>query len=248
MSERRACYLDLDGTLLGRGGSLLRDAAGAFCDAGVRALGRLHEERVLLVLVSGRSAARLEAVGRLLGADGWLAEMGAMDAGYPTAAGQSVHAAVAATGLPAELLAAEPGLVTHALADVGRQGSHVFRGTVAPGTHALVARRSAGALRLADNGRITGTEAHIWHLLPTGASKAAAVARDVARRGLDPGRCLAVGDSAQDLEIGRAVGRVALVANGAAADPALAARAPWVTSRPYGAGVLEAVEEWLRGP
>jgi hydroxymethylpyrimidine pyrophosphatase-like HAD family hydrolase len=70
------------------------------------------------------------------------------------------------------------------------------------------------------------------------------VARDVASRGADPAACLAIGNSREDMEIAGAVGRLALVAN-AAADPALSGEASWVTAGSFGAGVLEAVEEWL---
>lgn len=196
--------------------------------------------------MSGRSRRRLEAVAQALGADGILPEMGATDAGYPTADGQTVHEAIAATGIVEELLAREPALAHHPMAAWGREGSHVLIGRAGPEAHALVADRSGGALRLADNGETGGAGAHIWHLLPAAASKAAAVERDLAARGADPASSLAVGDSAQDLDIGRVVGAVAIVANGAAADPAVAAAARWVTRGSYGAGVLEAVEEWLR--
>ena len=242
-------YLDLDGTLLGPSGSMLRDPAGAFTLAGVRALRLLHDATVPVVLVSGRSRARLEAVARVLGAADVLPELGATDAGYPTEPGETVHDAIARSGVPEALLAAEPGLAPHPMAVAGREGSHVFLGRVGPGAAELVRARSDGALRLADNGRAGSGEGHIFHLLPSGASKAAAVTRDVAARRADPAACLAVGDSRQDLDIGRAVGTVAIVANGAAADPEVAARAPWVTRASYTAGVLEAVEAWLsRGP
>ncbi len=239
-------YLDLDGTLLGPSGSILRDAEGRFSDAGVRALALLDDAGVPVVLVSGRSRRRLEAVAQTLGAVGVLPELGATDAGYPTAPGETVHDAIARTGVPAALLSAEPGLAPHPLAAWGREGSHVFLGRVGTGAAPLVRTLSDGALRLADNGRTGPDGAHIFHLLPASASKAAAVARDIAARGADPDACLAVGDSAQDLDIGRTVGAVAIVSNGAAADPAIAASAPWVTRAPYGAGVLEAVEDWLR--
>lgn len=85
------------------------------------------------------------------------------------------------------------------------------------GVRALVRRLSDGALRLADNGHTGPGDAHILHLLPAAASKATAVACDIAARGADPADCLAVGDSAQDLDIGRVLGTVAIVANGAAA-------------------------------
>ena len=198
-----------------------------------------------MVFVSGRSRRRLEAVAQTLGASGVLPEMGATDAGYPTEPGETVHDAIARTGVPEALLAAEPGLAPHPLAVWGREGSHVFLGLVGPGADALVDRLSGGLLRLADNGHTGPDGAHIFHLLPAAASKAAAVARDIAARGADPAACLAVGDSGQDLGMGRVLGTVAIVANGAAADPEVAAAAPWVTAGSYGAGVLEAVEAWL---
>ncbi len=209
------------------------------------ALELLHAHRVPVVLVSGRSRPRLEAVAALLGAADVLPELGATDAGYPVQPGQTVHEAIAESGVPAALAAREPDLVPHPLAAWGREGSHVLIGRAGPGAAALVERLSGGALTLADNGEIREDGAHVYHLLPAGASKAAAVARHLEARGLDGAACLAVGDSRQDLGIARVVGRVAIVANGAAADPGVAAAADWVTRGAYGEGVLEAVEEWL---
>lgn len=246
MSPGGAAYIDLDGTLLGAGGSLLRDGAGAFSRDGVEALAALNEAGVPIILTSGRSRPRLEATRAALGADGLLAEMGALDAGYPTAPGQTVFQAIAATGVPDALLEREPGLRIHPAAQWGREGGHVFAGRAHPDAADWVHRVSGGTLRLADNGRI-GEGIHTFHLLPAAASKATAVARDVAARGLDPAGCLAVGDSRQDLDMGRSVGTVAIVANGAAADPDLAADAPWVTRGANGTGVREAVEQWLGG-
>lgn len=242
----RAAYIDLDGTLLGPGGSALRDAEGRFTLDGVEALRLLHEAGVLVVLTSGRSRPRLEATRAVLGADAIIPEMGATDCGYPTASGQTVHEAIAATGIPDELLAAEPGLRPHLPAQWGREGSHVFSGLASPRAAAWVDERSGGTLRLADNGRV-GDGVHVYHLLPAAASKGAAVARDMERRGLRPEDCLAIGDSEQDLSMGDATGAVAIVRNGADASPDLAARAPWVTRGSYGAGVLEAVRAWLAG-
>ena len=240
----RAAYLDLDGTLLGPGGSLLRDGSGAFTTDGVEALRLLADAGVAVVLTSGRSRPRLEAVRSVVGADGILPEMGALDSGYPVRPGQTVHEAIAETGITAALLAREPGLRVYAPAQWGREGSHALAGTLSADAHRFVAEYSGGTLRLADNGRAEGG-GKLIHLLPAAASKAAAVARDVGARGLEPAACLAVGDSLQDLGMGDSVGRIAIVANGAAADATLAARAPWVTAGSFGAGVLEALRAWL---
>ena len=241
-----AAYIDLDGTLVGPSGSLLHDGEGRVTDAAVRALAHLRRAGVPVVLMSGRGRERLERVAALIGADGIIAELGASQCGFPTRAGQTVHQAIAESGVPAALLALEPGLEPHPLGVRGREGSHVLRGRASAAAPRLVASLSAGSLRLADNGGGGGgEEPRVYHLLPAGAGKAAAVAADIAARRIDAVDCLAVGNSLHDLEVGDVVGEMAIVANGAAADPLLAARASWVTAGSYGAGVLEAVEAWL---
>jgi hydroxymethylpyrimidine pyrophosphatase-like HAD family hydrolase len=241
----RAAYLDLDGTLLGAGGNLLADATGGTSDAGVRALALLRAADVPYVFVSGRSRVRTEEAARMLGAAGALGELGALHCGYPVADGQTVHEAIAETGLPQRLLEREAGLEPHPVSTMGREGSHVLRGVASADTAAWVDAESDGLLRLADNGRIGPGETRVFHLLPAAASKAVAVAADIAVRGCDPGTCLSVGDSREDMEIRRAVGTTALVANGRDAEPELEALASFVTSSSHGAGVLEAVERWL---
>jgi phosphoglycolate phosphatase len=243
----RAVYLDLDGTLLGPGGSLFAGEDGTWSDDAGIALRRLRDAGVPIVLVSGRSRARLEAVARLIGAHRVLPELGAPDCGYPTRAGEAIHEAISRTGILEELLAREHRLEEHPAAAWGREASLVLRGIAAPELDAWVRERSAGTLQLADNGRIGPGESHVYHLLPAGASKAAAVTRDLAERRLDPTTCLMVGDSGQDLDIGATGVAVALVRNGAEASPELAARAAWITRGAYATGVREAVEAWLDG-
>jgi len=241
----RVCYLDLDETLLGHGGRILRDGNDAFSYDAIRALEALHDADVPVVLVSGRRLPELAAIARMLGAAGALGELGACDAGYPTEPGQTVHEAIAATGIVETLLAwAEGALEPYEPWATGRFGSHLLVGTVGRDAVELVDTLSRGTLRLVDNGG-TGDGRRAYHLLPAGAGKGPAVAGDVARRGADPRLCLAVGDSHADLELMDAVGLVAMVRNGVEADPALAARCQWVTEASHGAGVLEAVARWL---
>jgi hydroxymethylpyrimidine pyrophosphatase-like HAD family hydrolase len=245
--ERACCYIDLDGTLLGTGGSVLRNGAGDSDDPAVRALLTLAAAGVPYVFVSGRSRLRLETIGRVLGAHSVLAELGALDAGYPTAPGQSVIDAVSETGIIDGLLEREPELEIHPGAIWGREGSHCLRGIASADTADWVREYSGGALRFADNGRIGPGDVHVFHVLPTDASKSAAVAVHVAAHQFDPAACLAIGDSGEDMAMGDVVGSFALVRNGADADPQLAARARWITAASHGDGVLEAVTAWLRG-
>lgn len=241
----RIAYLDLDGTLLGAAGNFLADEHGAPTDAGVRALALLRNRGVPYVFVSGRSRSRTAEAARMLGADGALGELGALHSGYPVEPGQTVHEAIAATGLPAKLLERERGLEPHPVSAMGREGSHVLRGRASDDAADWVHATSNGRLRLADNGRIGPGDTRVFHLLPAEASKARAVAVDIAERDCDPAACLSVGDSREDMEIARSVGTTALVANGRDAEPELAKLASFVTSAGHGAGVLEAVERWL---
>jgi hydroxymethylpyrimidine pyrophosphatase-like HAD family hydrolase len=232
---------------MGPGGSLLRGEDGRFSHEGARALEHLHGAGVAVVLVSGRTRTQLTEVARVLGADSFIAELGALEAGYPAPAGMTAHEAIAATGIPAELLDREPGLAPHRTGPWTREGTHLFRGTASPGAAAWVHERSGGTLRLADNGIIAPGGVRAWHLAPAGAGKGRAALRDARARGADPARCLGVGNSAEDLELAGVLGRFALVANALDLDPALAGAGVPVTRASYGAGVLEAVEDWLRG-
>lgn len=241
----RVCYLDLDETLLGHGGGILRDGSGAFSYESIRAFEALHAADVPFVLVSGRRLAELRAIARMLGADGALGELGACDAGYPTAEDQNVHQAIAATGIVDALLTwADGDLEPYLPWALGREGSHLLVGRATNATMELVATLSRGTLRLVDNGGISDGR-RAYHLLPAGAGKGPAVARDIARRGAVAGQCLGVGDSRADLELVGVVGLVAIVANGVDDDPTLRADAQWITEARHGAGVLEAVERWL---
>ena len=63
----RCVYCDLDGTLLGRGASLLHDGEGRFTLLGVRALEACARAEVEVVLYSGRRRAQVNEDARLLG-------------------------------------------------------------------------------------------------------------------------------------------------------------------------------------
>ncbi len=63
----RCLYLDLDGTLLGKGASLLHDGEGSVALDGVRAVQACLRAGVEVVLMSGRRKAQLAEDARLLG-------------------------------------------------------------------------------------------------------------------------------------------------------------------------------------
>jgi len=225
----RCVYTDLDGTLLGRGASLFRTADGEFTLLAARALEACHRAGVEVVITSGRRRAQVMEDARLLGQSSYIFEVGAaividgettfLTGDLQPREGETVHDQIAATGAPELLLSNYAGaLEYHAPFHLGREVSHVFRGSVnAREANELLAVEGHSALRLVDNGEIEpGT--HTFHLIPSGVSKATAVAAHMRARGYAPEECIAVGDSREDLDVARVVARLFLVANAVAGD------------------------------
>lgn len=263
----RCVYVDLDGTLLGPGASLLRDAEGGFSLDAVRALQACHRADVEVVIFSGRRQAQVMEDARLLGQTAYIFEAGSglvvdgelewlTDGLEPTDEGLTIHDQIEACGAPALLLSEYPGrLEYHAPWHTNRDVSHVFRGLIdADEADDLLERHGHGHLRLVDNGVVRSRSADLaelpfvrcYHLIPRAASKAGAVARHMQIRGYRPEECIAVGDSREDLGAAAAVGAFWLVANALAKDPtlrdAIGDRANVrIAEGTYGAGVYEAV-------
>jgi hypothetical protein len=269
----KVLYTDLDGTMVGPYGNffLAQDRSPTLTPA--RALVELHRAGVALVLVSGRTRLQLQETALVFGADGFIAELGALvgwDRGQsvqvlpgatpPEHAGRPAVEVMTAAGLIDALFARWPGrLQWHSPWHVGHEADAMLRGQVDPAeVEAWLAAEGWGWLRVRDNGVLPpydwpglrpGEPTHILHVLPDGLSKGGAVAWDLRRRGLGPADAVAVGDSASDLGMAAAVGRMWVTANGAAAAhmPALlaAARAAGqdvrVTADPVGVGWAEAV-------
>jgi hydroxymethylpyrimidine pyrophosphatase-like HAD family hydrolase len=243
--DMRTVYVDLDGTLLGPGGSLFSTTEGTPQAEASAALVALAGSGVDVVIVSGRTRQQIREVARLIGARAYLAEMGGLlvyqegreelvvrnNGGLRgrAPASQVIHHS-GATGF---LLDAYPGrLEPHTpWAFMPRECSVLLRGLVdLEEARALLAGSGYGWLTLADNGvipsdggkRFPGLDVdsvRAYHLLPAGVSKGAAVAVDRARRALPAEACIAVGDSLSDTEMAPEVGAVFVVANGAAGMP-----------------------------
>jgi hypothetical protein len=228
-------YTDLDGTMVGPGGCFFRAEDRSVTLDPAQALADLLASEVALVLVSGRTQVQLVEACGIFGADGYVAELGAM-VGWDR--GRQRHMLRGA--MPPELAAIPDTLVADFLADhAGRLEFHdpwhagheldvMLRGEVDPAeADAWFAARGAGWLRTHDNGllppratpRLQVNELHVYHLVPDGIDKGQAVAYDIARRGLRPENALAIGDSASDLAMAAHVARFHLVANGARSRP-----------------------------
>ena len=262
----RCVYTDLDGTLLGRGASLFRDADGGFTMLAARGLEACHRAGVEVVIKSGRRRAMVMEDARLLGQRSYIYEVGSgividgeeilLTGDLRPKDGRSVHDQIEESGAPRLLLAAYSGrLEYHAPWHTDRAVTHLMRGLVdVREANALLADNGHGDLRLVDNGAISPKDTlpglsgppHAYHLLPREASKARAVATHMRARGYDPQECVAVGDSREDLDVAEVVGRFFLVVNALEKDPsmseAVAARANvQVTEGGYGEGFYEAV-------
>jgi phosphoglycolate phosphatase len=247
----RCVYTDLDGTLLGSGASLFRTADGDFTLLPARALEACHRAGAEVVIKSGRRRVQVMEDARLLGQSSYIFEVGAamvvdgettfLTGDLQPRDGESVHDQIAATGAPELLLARYQGsLEYHAPFHLAREVSHVFRGLVdASEANELLLAEGHGALRLVDNGQI-GPDTHTFHLIPAGVSKARAVAAHMRARGYAREECVAIGDSAEDLDVAEVVGRLFLVANAVAGD-ASRYRNVERTEAPMGEGFYEAV-------
>lgn len=267
----RCLYLDLDGTLLGRGASLLHDGEGHVTIEGVRAIQACLRADVEIVLMSGRRQAQVKEDARLFGQSAYIYEAGAclvldgeehwltggMVPGELTIAEQ-----IEQTGAPTLLLETYRGrLEYHEPWHVNREVSHLFRGLVdALEADELLAAHGHGGLRLVDNGVVNRRSPDLaalphvrgYHLVPQGASKAAAVALHMQIRGYAPEQTFAVGDSREDLACAAHVGRFWLVGNAVARDPSMreaiaGAANVRVAEAGHGAGVYEAVVSELMG-
>lgn len=260
----RCVYTDLDGTLLGRGASLFRDAEGAFTLLPARALEACHRAGVEVVIKSGRRRVQVMEDARLIGQTAYIYEVGCglsvdgedtyLTGRVQPRDGKTVHRLVEESGAPALLLDTYPGrLEPHAPWHLDREFSHLFRGLVdVAEANALLAERGHGELRLVDNGAISPKETlqdlpglpHAYHLIPAAASKANAVAAHMRARGYAPEQCVGVGDSREDLDVAGVVGRFFLVANAVERDPDATRGAPdnvEVTEAAMGDGFYEAV-------
>ena len=267
----RCLYVDLDGTLLGPGASLLRGADGRFSGLAVRALEACWRAGVEVVLFSGRRQSSVFESARLIGATSYIFELGCgvvvdgelewlTDGVVPSDERGSIYDQIQASGAPELLLDRYAGqLEYHTPWSIGREVSHLFRGSIDLAEAASVlADAGLGWLRLVDNGVVVAHAEQMaglpivraYHLIPAAASKARAVARHMQSRGYSAADCIAAGDSREDLDAASVVGAFWLMANALQRDPTLSDELTGragvrIASEGYGAGVYEAVVSTL---
>jgi hypothetical protein len=204
---------------------------------------------------------------RLLGHSSYIFELGCgvvidgelewlTDVVVPSEEKGSIYDQIEASGAPERLLSHFSGsLEYHTPWSLGRDVSHLFRGLVdLDEAEAVLVDAGIDWLRLVDNGVVREHAEQMpglplvraYHLIPSAASKARAVAHHMQARGYAPDECIAVGDSREDMDAAEVVGAFWLVGNALERDPELADVAGRrvcvrVADEPYGAGVYEAV-------
>jgi hydroxymethylpyrimidine pyrophosphatase-like HAD family hydrolase len=266
----RCVYCDLDGTLLGPGGSLFAAPTGGTTLLGARAVEACHRADVELCVMTGRRQDSASANARMLGFQSYIFEIGAafvldgeehwLTGDWVPRDGQTIYERIEASGAPALLLEHFAGqLEYHDPWHRGRLVSHLLRGDVdVADADALLSAQGLGALRLVDNGIVHRRSAALehlaitraYHLLPAGASKSGGVAAHMRARGYTREECIAIGDSREDLAVSAHVDQFFLVANAADRDASIRDTVAlhdnaYVTEAGYGEGVYEAIVSTL---
>jgi hypothetical protein len=224
-------YSDLDGTMVGPGGCFLRAEDRSVTVAPAEALAGMLSAGIDLVLISGRSEPQLLEACAIFGADGYVAELGAI-VGWDRGRGRHLIRGAMPEQydtIPDELVEGMFGAFARRIEfhdpwHLGHELDVMLRGQVDVGAvNDWFAEQGAPWLRMHDNGllpprptpRLDIEQLHVYHLVPDGIDKGRAVEFDLARRGLSAEQAIAIGDSASDLAMAPHVGRFHLVANGA---------------------------------
>ena len=161
----RCVYTDLDGTLLGRGASLFRNAEGDFTLLAARALEACHRAGAEVVIKSGRRRAQVMEDARLLGQTSYIFEVGSgmvIDGELTFLTGELAAAGRAARSTPRSPSRARPRCcwsATPAGSSRTRPGTSTARCRTCSAGWSTCARPTScwpteghGDLRLVDNG------------------------------------------------------------------------------------------------
>jgi hydroxymethylpyrimidine pyrophosphatase-like HAD family hydrolase len=262
--DLRVVYTDLDGTLLGPGGSIFAGSDDRASLRATAALRALHKADVPFVLMSGRTRQGLGEVARVLGAAAYIAEMGALIverdlqgetliSNFGAFQGDGAPAqAITRSGAGGFLLERFPGRIEPVAP--WAEAMLMLQGWIDP-AEANEALRAAGYgwLELHDNGKMRRQlpgldvdEVHALHVLPRGVDKASAVALHRERHAIPAESAIAVGDSPSDLKVAREVGTFFLVANGlASVEGEDVPDNVYLTNGAHGDGFAEAIEAAL---
>lgn len=224
-------YTDLDGTLLGRGGTLLIDGEGSPSARTAQAVVAANSAGLKIVPVTGRSCAQLTEITRLCGWTDYIAELGSIRSTFadgertftfdtpewrkPLPHGVTPLDIIRESQVVDKLAEAFPGRIEyHTPWHVHRQASEVLRGYLDRQQALEIIDGLDVKLSLIDNGVITPRKHTLgpsdepiraYHIAPAGVSKQRAIALDLKERGINPKHALMIGDAPSDLKCSEVV-------------------------------------------
>lgn len=239
----RVIYTDVDGTMVGRLGSLLKTSEGEWTLEAAAALIKALSSGIDVVLVSGRNRRQLREGARMVGIMNYICELGAeivYDQGkeiIPLVKGfeqsdKTVYEAIRDSGAVKDLFSHFGDRLEYHTpwSNELRYYSHLLRGHVdLAEANSWLAENGYMDLKLVDNGQLASrsenlnhlAEMHAYHLLPESVDKAGALRFDMERRGFAKDEAIALGDSWADISVAPEVGTFYLMKNGFDADQTL---------------------------
>lgn len=235
-------YTDLDGTLLGQGGTLLIDGEGNPSTNTAEAVVAANTAGLPIVPVTGRSCAQLTEITRMCGWTDYIAEAGAIRSYFDGKDREFIFdvpewnstlkrklnnmtplEVIREEGVVEKLMEAFPGCIEyHTPWDVHRDASEVLRGFLNRQAALELLDTIDLPLSLIDNGVINPRKHTLkesdepiraYHLAPAGVSKRRAIALDLERRKIDPARAIMIGDAPSDMLCAEVVSASLLVEN-----------------------------------
>lgn len=231
--DLKVIYSDVDGTVVGPEGSFFLNAEKKVTLHPARAIVKIIENEIDLVLVSGRSRHQLGADARILGFKNYISELGCLivhDLGKKIftlteemKADNSLYCKITNSGAPELLLLKYKGFFEyHTPWSEGRECTHVFRGYInTEEAINFLKKEGYDDLTIIDNGIIhrRGTldagieEIHAYHLLPEAAGKEKGIKKDIGIRGFSKKNAIAIGDALCDVTMADEVAALFLVQN-----------------------------------
>ncbi len=242
LSHVEVTYSDLDGTLLGFGGSLLIDGQSRPSTTVADAVVRINQANLPVVVATGRNRVQCTEITRLLGWRAFIAELGGVivpDRGadpifntgdWPAGVlgkGETPYQRIERTGAVDILMRAFPGrLEPHAPYHMNREATVLLRGSLDMEEARSVLGELDVPIDIVDNGIVkpvsTGlvgvAEIRAYHLMAPGVTKSGAIVRDLELRGLARHQAASIGDAVTDVRMADECALGAVVAN-ALADP-----------------------------
>lgn len=231
-------YTDLDGTMLGRGGTMLIDPTGSPSLTVAQTIVEANIAGIQIVPVSGRSRLQMTEIVRMVGWQDFIAEAGGIRTYWDGSdreiifdnpewnfdlGGRLPLEIIRSTGFLEALQEEFPGCIEyHSPWHHARETTDVFRGFIDRQRALEILDGFPIPVSIIDNGVIhpkkhtlkeSSEPIRVYHLAPAGVSKSRAIALDLERREIDPQNAIMIGDSPSDMRCAEVVGACILVKN-----------------------------------